>query len=84
MTIMNVHEAKTHLSRVLRRVAAGEEIVIARDGQPVARLVPFREADGARELGGFEGRISWQSDFDAELPSAIIEEFEGEPASGTP
>jgi prevent-host-death family protein len=77
MTTMNVHEAKTHLSRLLRRVAAGEEIVIARGGRPVARLVPFIEEGAPRALGGYEGDISWQGDFDADLPSSVLEDFEG-------
>lgn len=75
---MNVHEAKTHFSKLLRRVAAGEEIVIARAGRPVARLVPFEE-DGSsdRVLGRYQGRIRWTGDFDAPLPDDVLREFEG-------
>lgn len=77
MATVNIHEAKTHFSKLLRRVAAGEEIVIARAGRPVARLVPF-EAEGAgRRLGGYEGQIRWSGDFDATLPAELLEEFEG-------
>jgi prevent-host-death family protein len=74
---VNVHEAKTHLSRLLRRVAAGEEVVIARAGEPIARLVPYRSARGKRVLGGERGRFEVPPDFDQPLPQEILEEFEG-------
>lgn len=54
-TIVNVHEAKTHLSRLLERVRAGEEIILAKAGKPYARLVPI--AQGERELGFVEGAV---------------------------
>ncbi|HZS85436.1 MAG TPA: type II toxin-antitoxin system Phd/YefM family antitoxin [Stellaceae bacterium] len=57
MTVVNIHEAKTHLSRLLQRVAAGEEVVIARSGKPVARLVPM-PAKEPRRLGFVEGRLT--------------------------
>lgn len=77
MATMNIHEAKTHFSKLLRRVAAGEEIVIARAGRPVARLVPFEEeSSGERELGLYEGRIRWSGDFDAPLPEDVLSDFE--------
>lgn len=75
MTTVNIHEAKTHLSRLLRRVAAGEEIVIARAGDPIARLVPLRSS-GRRELGRDRGAFTVPEDFDEPLPSEIIEAFE--------
>lgn len=78
MKIVNVHEAKTHLSRLLRRVAEGEEIVIARSGKPIARLVPALEASGQRELGTERGRIIISEDFDAPLPPDVLESFSGE------
>lgn len=77
MSVVNVHEAKTHLSRLLERVAAGEEIVIAKAGRPVARLVPYDEDDRPRELGGWEGRVWIADDFD-ELPPDLLAAFEGE------
>jgi prevent-host-death family protein len=76
--IVNIHEAKTHLSRLLRRVAAGEEIVIARAGKPVARLVPANGSAAERELGTERGRIVIAEDFDAPLPPEILEAFAGE------
>jgi prevent-host-death family protein len=73
---VNVYQAKTHLSRLLRRVAAGEEIVIARAGRPVARLVPIR-GGGARQLGIDRGVFEVPPDFDAPLPEKALREFEG-------
>ncbi len=75
MTQVGIHEAKTHLSRLLRRVAAGEEVVIARAGRPVARLVPVREAR-LRELGRDRGVFSVPDDFDQPLPDEILRAFE--------
>ena len=73
---VNIHEAKTHLSRLLRRIAAGEEIVIARAGVPVARLVPV-ERPARRTLGVDRGRFELPEDFDAPLPEEVLREFEG-------
>lgn len=79
MIEVNVHEAKTHLSRLLARVAAGEEIVIARAGKPIARLVPFHQLKGKRPLGIDKGRYVVPDDFDAPLPDDLLTAFEGEP-----
>jgi prevent-host-death family protein len=76
MTEVNIHEAKTHLSKLLRRVAAGEDIVIARAGKPVARLVPVAEQKRPRELGRDRGKIWIADDFDV-LPDDILADFEG-------
>jgi len=71
---VNIHEAKTRLSRLLERVSRGEEIVIAKAGKPIARLVP---ADlPARRLGMDAGRVIVASDFDAPLPDDILASFE--------
>ena len=77
MATVNIHEAKTHFSKLLRRVSAGEEIVIARAGRPVARLVPVRSAASGRNLGGYAGEVRWDGDFDATLTSEVIDSFEG-------
>jgi prevent-host-death family protein len=74
---VNVHEAKTHLSKLLNRVAAGEEIVIARYGRPAARIVPIRKAAGPRQLGGLKGKIRIGEDFDAPLPAKLLRRFHG-------
>ena len=75
--MVNVHEAKTHFSKLLRRVAAGETIVIARGGVPVARLVPAPSTERPRRLGSYRGSLSWAEDFDASLPADVQEGFEG-------
>jgi len=74
---VNVHEAKTHLSRLLRKVAAGEEIVIANRGVPVARLVPEARTPAKRELGIERDTIRVADDFDAPLPRDVLESFYG-------
>ena len=67
MDVTNIHEAKTHLSRLLERVAGGEEIIIARAGKPVARLVPFKESlKPNRKPGSLKGKIWISPDFDKE------------------
>ena len=75
MIEVGVHEAKTHLSRLLQRVAAGEEIVIARGGKPVARLVPV-QGPRSRELGRDRGLFDVPEDFDAPLPAEVLVDFE--------
>lgn len=77
MKTVNTHEAKTHLSRLLKRVAAGEEIVIARAGKPVARLVPLEYGAAPRELGFVREGLRIGEDFDAPLPPAVLESFYG-------
>ena len=74
METVNVHDAKTHLSRLLERVEAGEEIVIARAGRPVARLVPLVESGTDRTPGGWEGQVWIAPDFD-ELPPEVAAAF---------
>ncbi len=67
MVQVGIHEAKTHLSRLLRRVAAGEVIVIAKGGTPLARLVPIHSR-ARRDLGRDQGAVALHDDFDAPLP----------------
>ena len=75
-TVVNVHEAKTHLSRILEEVEAGTEVVIARAGKPVARLVPFEPVPRRKRLGLLRGRIRVPADFNAPLPPAVLSDFE--------
>jgi prevent-host-death family protein len=72
---VGVHEAKTHLSRLLEDVAAGEEVVITRRGEEVARLVPAR-GQAVRRLGMDRGRFVVPEDFDAPLPDEVLDAFE--------
>ena len=75
--IVNVHEAKTHLSRLLDRAAAGEEIVIGRAGKPVARLMPL-DVRSARVFGALAGQVWISDDFDDPVDDAnLIELFDG-------
>jgi len=71
-----VHEAKTHLSRLLARVARGEEIIIARAGRPVARLLAFDGRPAQRTLGADRGRFTVPDDFNAPLPDDVLADFE--------
>ena len=73
---VNVHEAKTHFSRLLARVRAGEEIVIARAGRPVARLLPAEGAPAQRTPGSARGKVTMYDDFDDPLPDQMLEDFE--------
>jgi len=73
---VNIHEAKTHLSRLLQRVAAGEEVTIARSGVPVARLIAV-EPKAKRPLGFAHGEIWIADDFDAPLPGDLLAQFYG-------
>jgi len=75
MKTVNIHDAKTHFSRLLRRVQRGEEIVIAKAGHPVARLVPITEGR-RRILGSDRGAFAVPPDFDAPLPDEILADFE--------
>ena len=72
---VGVHEAKTHLSRLLEDVAAGEEVVITRRGEEVASLVAVRRSS-ARRLGMDRGRFVVPDDFDAPLPDELLDAFE--------
>ena len=74
---VNIHEAKTHLSRLLQRVAAGEEVTIARAGVPVARLVAV-EKKNVRPMGFARDEIWIADDFDAPLPDDLLAAFYGE------
>ena len=75
--VVNIHEAKTHFSRLVERAMRGEEVVIGKAGKPVARLVPYREDDTPRVPGGWEGRVWIAEDFD-ELPAEVAATFRGE------
>jgi prevent-host-death family protein len=74
-TIVNIHEAKTHLSKLLGRVALGEEIVIAKAGTPVAKLSPLRARPARRTPGSAKGKLWMAPDFDAPLPEKVLREF---------
>ncbi len=76
--LYNLYEAKTSLSRLGDRAAAGEEIIIAKDGVPLARLVPVGRAGRRRKPGGWKGKVRIARNFDAPLPRELLEAFEGD------
>jgi len=73
---VNVHEAKTHLSRLLERAMAGDDVVIMKSGRRLVRLVPVDAAPVSRKLGTAKGDFVVPDDFDAPLPDHILDEFE--------
>lgn len=72
---INIHEAKTNLSRLLVRVELGEEIILARAGKPVARLAPMERKSQERRLGSAAGEFQVPDDFNAPLPPEIEDTF---------
>jgi prevent-host-death family protein len=78
MRVVNIHEAKTHLSRLVDEVAnRGEEVTIAKAGKPMARLVPINSGKPRRVFGALAGHIRIADDFDAPLPEDVMRGFEG-------
>jgi len=72
---INIHEAKTHLSSLIERVEAGEEVIIARSGKPVAKLVSLAPPKAVRQPGTARGEIIVSDDFDSPLPDDILRDF---------
>jgi prevent-host-death family protein len=77
MDQINIHEAKTNLSRLVDQVSGGAEIIIAKAGKPVARLVPIGRGGRVRKPGFLKGKIKIAADFDAPLPAELLDAFEG-------
>lgn len=77
MQTVNIHAAKTQLSRLVDQAAAGEEIVIARAGKPVARLMPLAASTPKRVLGCLDGQLNVPDDFDRPLPPDVLDTFAG-------
>jgi len=75
--VSDLHEARTNLSQLVDRAAAGEEIIIAKNGVPLARLVPLEARSIRREPGGWEEGVQIADDFDAPLPSDLLAAFGG-------
>lgn len=71
MKTVNIHQAKTHLSRLIEDVSAGEEVIIARNGKPVARLLPVIARSCPRRPGQWRGKVHIGVEFDAPLPPAL-------------
>ena len=77
MKQVNIHEAKTGLSKLVERAEAGEDVVIARAGRPVAKLVALTKSRAPRRLGLLDGKFTIPDDFNKPLPSPILRSFEG-------
>ena len=77
MHTVNIHEAKTHLSKLLEEVSNGKGIVIAKSGKPMAKLTGIKSAKPVRKPGFLKGKIKIADDFDAPLPEDLLDAFEG-------
>ncbi len=73
--LVNIHDAKTHFSKLINQALKGDEIVIARDGHPLIRLVPYTETTSQRRGGQLRGLIQVNDDFDAPLPEDLLKQF---------
>lgn len=78
MKIANIHEAKSQLSKLIESALAGEEIIIAKAGKPLVKLISYQENKTPRTPGGWEGKVIMSDDFDNELPADILAGFLGE------
>jgi len=77
MSQVNIHQAKTHLSRLVEKAAGGEEIIIAKAGKPIARLVPYAAKGKKRRPGRLRGKLRIKKNFDQPLPKEVLASFEG-------
>ncbi|TAK78040.1 MAG: type II toxin-antitoxin system Phd/YefM family antitoxin [Gammaproteobacteria bacterium] len=76
--LVNIHDAKTHFSKFINQALKGDEIIIARGGKPLVRLVPYTEETAIRRGGQFRGLIHISDDFNAPLPEEILKHFYGD------
>jgi len=79
MTKVNIHQAKTQFSRLVDLAAGGEEVIIAKSGKPVARLVSYTPKGAVRRPGSMRGKIRIKKNFDTPLPKKLLDAFEGKP-----
>lgn len=77
MSTVNIHQAKTQFSRLVDLAASGEEIIIAKAGKPVARLIPYAPKGAVRRPGTMRGKIRIKKSFDAPLPKELLDSFDG-------
>ncbi len=77
MQTVNIHDAKTHFSKLIEAVTQGEKVVIAKAGKPVVELIAITSAPNTRQPGSLKGKIKIADDFDAPLPNEILDAFEG-------
>ncbi len=76
--LVNIHDAKTHFSKFINQALKGDEVIIAKDGKPLIRLVPYVAETEVRRGGQFKGVIQISEDFDAPLPNEILKSFYGD------
>ena len=76
MKQVNIHQAKTELSKLVERAEAGEEVIICRSGKPAAKLVPWTRVRGRRRLGLLDGKFKIPDDFNRPLPESLLRAFE--------
>lgn len=76
MHMVNIHDAKTHLSAILKRVESGEDVLIAKAGKPIARISPIPASSGKRHPGSAKGKIVMAQNFMEPLPKKLLKEFE--------
>jgi prevent-host-death family protein len=77
MTTIHIYEAKTQLSKLVEQAAAGEDVIIARGGKPVARLTRLQPPRRKLRFGLLKGKVKLSADFDAPLPADVLAQFEG-------
>lgn len=77
MSVVNIHEAKTHFSKLIEKVSAGEEVIIAKAGKPVAKLVPITSSGPTPKPGLLKGKMKIYDNFDDPLPEELLAAFEG-------
>ena len=77
MEIVNIYEAKTHLSKLVDQAAAGKDVIIGRSGKPIARITHLASKKSPIRFGVLKGKIKVAADFDAPLPDAVLAGFEG-------
>ncbi len=76
MHMVNIHDAKTHLSAILKRVESGEDVLIAKAGKPIARISPISAISGKRLPGSAKGKVVMAKSFMEPLPENLLKEFE--------
>lgn len=74
MTLVNIYEAKTNLSRLLKRVCSGEEIIIGKAGEPIVQMTAYKKKKTSRKPGAWKGKVQIDSDFDS-LPKETLDSF---------
>lgn len=76
--LINIHDAKTHFSKIINQVLKGEEVIISKSGKPLIKLIPFAEETKSRKGGQLKGLMQISDDFDAPLPDEILKQFYGD------